>query len=102
MSSVADRPLGFFERLSDRVSPILVRELQQAVTARSFAVTLGLASLVVMMMAAAFTWVDPTWRGTELGRDALGWCVICLVPIAVIVVPACGRRWSGAPRSSSC
>jgi hypothetical protein len=87
MSSVADRPLGFFERLSDRVSPILVRELQQAVTARSFAVTLGLASLVVMMMAAAFTWVDPTWRGTELGRDALGWCVICLVPIAVIVVP---------------
>ncbi|MDA0935305.1 MAG: hypothetical protein O3C51_17815 [Planctomycetota bacterium] len=87
MSTVADRSLGFFERLSDRVSPILVRELQQAVTARAFAVTLGVASLVVMMMAVAFTWTDSSWRGGELGRDALGWCVICLAPIAVVVVP---------------
>jgi len=87
MSTVVDRPLGFFERISDRVSPILVRELQQAVTARAFAVTLGVASLAVMMMAVAFTWSDPLWRSGEMGRDALGWCVICLAPIAVVVVP---------------
>lgn len=87
MTSTADRPLGFFERLSDRVSPILVRELQQAVTARGFAVTLGVASLVVMMVAVIFTWRDSAPRGGELGRDALGWCLVWLVPIAVIIVP---------------
>ncbi|MDA0934997.1 MAG: hypothetical protein O3C51_16230 [Planctomycetota bacterium] len=87
MSSTTEQPPGFFERLSDRLSPILVRELQQAVAARSFAVTLGVASLAVMMMAAAFTWSDPTWRTGELGRDAFAMCVVCLAPIAVVVVP---------------
>ena len=79
-----DRP-GFWQRVSDRVNPILVRETHQSLSGRVFLVTLALAvsAVVITMMFATFTDVNQQAEG----RQVFTLCVACLAPIALFVLP---------------
>jgi ABC-type transport system involved in cytochrome c biogenesis permease component len=87
MSDATTMPLrlGVWGRLSDRLNPILVRELQQAVKGRVFLVTVLLALLAEVVVAVAVT---SEWRNTtNIGRNAFSAGLATLAPLLLFVVP---------------
>lgn len=77
--------LDWAERMSDRCSPILVREVQQALSGRAFLGTLASAVVTVVILALVFAWFGQD--DERAGREAFAWCVACLSPIVILIVP---------------
>ncbi|MBK8978807.1 MAG: hypothetical protein IPM29_23145 [Planctomycetes bacterium] len=88
-SAAGGRPLPFAERLSDRINPILVREVQQALYGRAFFGLLMLSTLAVTVLGFAFVAMqedrDPD---VGVGRNAFTTTLASLVPIAMLLIPA--------------
>lgn len=74
-----------WSRWSDRLNPILVREVQQAIKGRlfSFAVLVALA-LTVIVAVVVTSEFQP---GGEAGRNAFEYGLAILVPLVLFVVP---------------
>jgi ABC-type transport system involved in cytochrome c biogenesis permease component len=77
--------LGRLEALTDRLNPILVRELQQALAGRAFVATLFLTVVAVVLLAMGFAWIGEA--GDQRGREAFAWCIAAIAPIALLIVP---------------
>ncbi len=73
------------ERLSDRCNPIFVREIQQAVGSRMFAVTVGAGLTAVVLLA--FSSAAARGGGLRNGRDFFIMGLILLTPILSFVIP---------------
>ena len=85
MPSAEDAKIGFFSRFSDRLNPILVREVHQALNGKAFLITASLALMAIILIAmitAAQQDVDPR-RGAETFSIAL----MVLAPILLFIVP---------------
>lgn len=82
---VAAAPPGFWERLSDRLNPILVREVQQAVKGRMFALTV-LGSLLVSVVIAISV---ASQRRLEPGDGNMAFRAVLMTfcPVALFLVP---------------
>ena len=78
-------PAGFWSGLSDRLNPILVREVQQAVKGRMFALSVWLVLLVSVIIALVV--VGGGGRSEEAGRGVFAAGLATLVPLLVFVVP---------------
>ena len=78
-------PADRWSRASDRLNPILVREVQQAIKGRVFAAMVLLALLITVVVALVVTSeFRPDGRA---GRQAFEGGVAILVPLLVFVVP---------------
>jgi len=75
---------GFEARFSDRLNPILVRELQQAATAKGFVGILGLALFAIVLLSLFFATEGGSSRS---GRGAFIACLRVLAPIAIALIP---------------
>lgn len=79
--AAADR----WSRWSDRLNPILVREVQQAVRGRLFGimvlVTLALTVIVAVSVGSEYR------PGSDSGRSAFEWGTAILAPLVLFVVP---------------
>ena len=75
---------GLLSRLSDRLNPILVREVQQAIKGKVFPLTIMIA-LAVSVVIAAVVASDP--ESGSSGRRAFDAGFATLVPLLVFVVP---------------
>jgi hypothetical protein len=73
------------ERISDRLNPILVREVQQALNGRSFVATLGLSLLGIVVTALVVASGGDLGRAE--GRGAFVLALQVLAPILLLVVP---------------
>ena len=79
-------PLPRWHRLSDRLNPILVREVQQALSSKAFLGTLFLALISVLVLAAVIATM--TLGGDDtVGRGAFAACLGTLAPILVFILP---------------
>ncbi|MBL9077741.1 MAG: hypothetical protein JNL08_09565 [Planctomycetes bacterium] len=74
-----------WSRWSDRLNPILVREVQQAVKGRLFTLSVLFALLVVVVIAIAVAGAEN--RSTEAGRNVFDAGLATLVPLVLFVVP---------------
>jgi ABC-type transport system involved in cytochrome c biogenesis permease component len=72
-------------RLADRANPVLVREIQQALNSRAFAVVLGLALGGVVLVAMLA--VGETAENERAGASTLAQTLYVLVPLLFVVVP---------------
>jgi hypothetical protein len=78
-------PPGRWQRWSDRLNPILVREVQQAVKGRVFALTVFIALAIAVTIAAMVaSRYEP---GGRSGRTAFNAGFATLIPLLVFVVP---------------
>ena len=83
--SSAPAPAGRWSRWSDRLNPILVREVQQAVKGRVFATTvLAALAVTVAIAASVVSHYEPSGRA---GRDAFHAGFATLMPLLLFVVP---------------
>jgi len=76
---------GFWTRWSDRINPILVREMQQAMKGRAFVLTV-FAALAVSIVIAAIV-AGNREAGRRAGADAFDAGLATLVPMVLFVVP---------------
>jgi len=76
--------IGRLERLSDRINPILVREVLQSLGGRTFVITLGLSLAAIVIVALA---VAGSNVGDDAGFNLLQTSLMLLAPIALFVVP---------------
>lgn len=76
---------GLGERVSDRVNPILVREIQQAMAGRTFLAVLTLSLFAVLMVALSASADDPSSRAQGLRTFVLAMQV--LAPVVLLIVP---------------
>ena len=77
--------LGLFVRLSDRINPILVREVQQSVKGRVFVLTVLGALLVSVIIALV---VASNYEGgAGSGRGAFDAGLATLAPLLLFIVP---------------
>lgn len=81
----ATAAIGKLEAWSDRLNPILVREVQQAVKGRVFMLTVLAALLVEVFIALAVA--DDVARGHGSGRNAFDAGLATLAPLLLFVVP---------------
>lgn len=83
----AEPRTGRLSRLSDRLNPILVREVQQAIKGRVFPLTIlvALAVSVVIATVVAADYLDGDGEGD--GRRAFDAGFATLVPLIVFIVP---------------
>jgi hypothetical protein len=81
----AAAPHGLWERLSDRLNPILVREVQQAVKGRSF--LLMVFGVLLVSVAIAVAVAADGEASQRNGRDAFSAGLAILVPLVLFVVP---------------
>lgn len=82
---VAPVALPLTERLSDRLNPILLREVQQALNGRAFLITVFLALLGIVVVALGFAGGGDLERST--GRNALTVALMILAPMVGLIVP---------------
>lgn len=75
---------SIWSRLSDRLNPILVREVQQAVKGRVFALTIILALSISVMIAAV---VASEYQEGNSGRGAFDAGLATLIPLMLFVIP---------------
>lgn len=76
---------GRWQRWSDRLNPILVREVQQAVKGRLFALSVFIALVIAVTIAAVVaSRYEP---GGRSGRTAFNAGFATLIPLLVFVVP---------------
>ncbi|MBK8096774.1 MAG: hypothetical protein IPK26_06685 [Planctomycetes bacterium] len=85
VSAAEPLALSWFERWSDRLNPILVREVQQAVKGRMFFLAV-LAALVVSIGIAIVVAIDLNVTADD-GRDVFNAGLACLVPLVLFIVP---------------
>lgn len=88
MSDIVDEEHGRLsraERWSDRLNPILVREVVQAMTGRIFMLTLAGAVLAVVLVTFANIWLERDPQ--RIGREVFSSCLMCLAPILLFIVP---------------
>jgi ABC-type transport system involved in cytochrome c biogenesis permease component len=83
-SPSSDEP-SLLERWSDRVNPILIRELHQSLGGRVFLGTLSLACFAIVALALIFMWAAR--QSDSGGRDLLAGCAACLAALSLILVP---------------
>lgn len=84
----SDLPLPFWQRFSDRVNPILVRELQQSLRSRSLTSALFCALIVLFALAGVIGVMSLDDRElTETGRGAFMACFGCLMPFLTLLLP---------------
>ena len=83
---VADAaPSGLFARLSDRLNPILVREVHQALGGKGFVVTASLALLAILIIALTVATQEEV--SPRDGADAFLYTLQVLIPILFFIVP---------------
>src|SRR5262245_45204406 len=76
---------GRWQRWSDRLNPILVREVQQAVKGRLFALSVFIALVIAVTIAVVVaSRYEP---GGRSGRTAFNAGFATLIPLLVFVVP---------------
>jgi hypothetical protein len=80
-----DAPRALAGRVADRMNPVLVREVQQALNSRGFAVTLAIALLAVVIVA--LTAVADSDGARARGLQTLGTSLLVLAPIVLLIVP---------------
>lgn len=73
-----------WSRWSDRLNPIVVREVQQALKGRAFSLSVLLAAIAVVVIALA---VAADYNPSRSGRHAFDAGLVVLVPLLVFVVP---------------
>ena len=73
------------ERLSDRLNPILVREVQQALNGRAFLILIWIALLGIVIVA--ITHAGDGEGGRFTGRNAFTMALMILVPLIGLIVP---------------
>ncbi len=81
----ASREPGRLERWSDRLNPILVRELQQAFSTRSFLFVIGLALAAILVFALVVA-----LQGEEVvgdGRDVFTAALMVMAPVLMLTLP---------------
>jgi len=79
---------SFLERLdnlSDRLSPIVVKEVRQMVRGREFNYSFGLS--LITGLTVAFFGAAGTWTGYRSGAWTVGWQIGCLTVLGLIVIP---------------
>ncbi len=76
---------GRWSLLSDRLNPILVREVQQAVKGRLFVLTVLLVLVVSVVIATAVVGSDG--NGAKAGRNVFDAGLTLLAPLLLFVVP---------------
>lgn len=75
--------------LSDRMNPVFVRELQQALKGRVFGVSLYLSLLAIIGLGIYFAGLSSNPVSDEpRGRDAFQAVLMILAPILIVIVPA--------------
>lgn len=75
--------------LSDRMNPVFVRELQQALKGRVFGVSLYLSLLAIIGLGIYFAGLSSNPVSDEpRGRDAFQSVLMILAPILIVIVPA--------------
>lgn len=82
----AARILGMLETASDRLSPIVVKEVRQLVRGREFVYSFG-ASLVAGLAVAFFGAADALTGTGTAGRWTFGALMTCLTFLGLAVVP---------------
>ncbi|MBL8728113.1 MAG: hypothetical protein JNM25_06765 [Planctomycetes bacterium] len=80
-----ERPAGRWSSLSDRLNPILVREVQQAVKGRLFVLTVLLVLLLSVVVATGV--VGDGGADQRAGRNVFDAGLTLLVPLLLFVVP---------------
>lgn len=83
-NDVDDRP-GFLTRWSDRLNPILVRELQQAFSARAFMFVIALALLAILVFALVVALQGEHVVGD--GRDVFTAVLMVMAPVLMLTLP---------------
>ncbi|MBK9129902.1 MAG: hypothetical protein IPM13_19305, partial [Phycisphaerales bacterium] len=81
---VDDRP-GLLARLSDRLNPILVRELQQAFSARAFMFVIGLSLVAILVFALVVALQGDHVVGD--GRDVFTAVLMVMAPVLMLTLP---------------
>lgn len=74
-----------WQRLSDRLNPILVREVQQALRGRVFGILVLLALLFSVGLATAVA--SGGERSAGAGRETFSYCLMALAPLVLFFVP---------------
>ncbi len=82
--AASDEPT-FLERTVDRMNPILVREIQQALSGRAFQAMLALSTFAVVALGLVFAWYGSS--GEVHGRGSFVACVSCLAPLVLFLLP---------------
>lgn len=77
-------PMKRWSRMSDRLNPILVREIQQAVKGRVFPVTIMLALGISVIIA---TVVSSEYVDGQTGRGAFDAGFATLIPLVLFIIP---------------
>jgi hypothetical protein len=86
MTALPSEPAtGRWSLLSDRLNPILVREVQQAVKGRLFVLTVLAVLLISVVIAIGI--VGDQGGGTDAGRSVFDAGLALLVPLVLFVVP---------------
>lgn len=80
----SEAPLGFWQSWSDRLNPILVREVQQAVKGRVFVLTVFAALFVNVIIALV---AASNRGGTRSGQNVFDAGLATLAPLLLFVVP---------------
>ena len=76
---------GWFARMSDRLNPILVREVHQALNGKAFVATAALALLAILTIALVVASEDDV--SPREGAEAFLNTVYVLIPILMFIVP---------------
>src|SRR5688572_19398166 len=71
---------------SDRISPIVVKEVRQMVRGREFNYSFGL-SLLVGLTVAAYGGVQASNGSVAAGAGILAGLIVCLSVIGIVIVP---------------
>jgi ABC-type transport system involved in cytochrome c biogenesis permease component len=77
--------VGIFERIGDRLNPILIREVNQALRGRAFLATgiLALMAIVIIALTVAAQGEEATGSGGTVLAGTLG----ALIPLLMFIVP---------------
>jgi hypothetical protein len=85
MPALSQTEPTWVQRLSDRLNPILVREVNQALNGRAFVITASLALLAITMLAlltASQEEISPS-----MGRETFSIALMVLAPILLFILP---------------
>lgn len=83
--AVAPERLAFMERLSDRLNPIFLRELQQAFNARAFLGVIGAALACILLLGLLVALrADQSFAS---GREVFLAVMFVLTPVMTVVLP---------------
>lgn len=93
---------SWLNRLDDRINPIVLKELRQAVNGRFVAAVLGLFLLIsLIVITVALMQINPNNASEELGLETLLWLQGILVATCLLFLPVYTAIRMGAERSDT-